>query len=89
MIELLIFVFMAGFFNGLMDTLEHHYPKSIFTTIKNEKIRRWFTSDWLNKYKNRDPKQELKTIFWKIPIPAPLVDGWHFFKAMMILSIIL
>jgi len=85
----LIFLFIAGMFNGLMDTIEHHYNKSIFINIKNKKIKMWFSINWLNKFNNKDPKQGLKTLFWKVPIPAPLTDGWHFFKSLMIVSIIL
>lgn len=84
-----ILILLAALCNGLMDTISHHFPISIFSKIKNQKIKQWFKSEWQEAYVNRDVAQGRKKLFWKIPFPTPFLDGWHFFKAGMILFVCL
>lgn len=85
-----IFTFaMAGFHNGIMDTLQFHYGSSPFpkgSLFWNP------AASWRNKYKNGDPAQGPRfpgstTIF------VFLTDGWHLMKAFSLafyrLSIVL
>jgi hypothetical protein len=83
MISLLFWV-LAAVCVAIMDTLKHHYTKSIF--YKDEpKHRQWWNPDfsWRNKYENRDVSYG-RNNKWIV-----LTDAWHFFKALMILFTIL
>jgi len=80
---------IAGIFNGLMDTIQHHFDRSYFADEKDPGFRKWLRSDWLNKYVDRDMKKGLRKIkHTNIPIPAIIIDGWHWFKGCMILCLI-
>ena len=70
-ISLILWIF-AAFCSAVMDTIVHHWPRSVFAAIQNEPLRTWLQSDWLNK------GNYLLGIY----------DGWHTFKALMILSIV-
>lgn len=72
----ILFVFLAAMFNAAMDTLVHHYGKSIFTKYP----RKYFdpSISWLNKYPNRDIKNNARPF-------VQFSDAWHFFKSSMIL----
>ena len=92
MIVDIILIFLAAMFNSGMDTLDHHFGKSIFNKIKNVDWRLWFNENqgWKNKYVDRDPKKGL--IKWsifgiKFNKPVQISDAWHFFKMLMIFSI--
>lgn len=73
MIELLVLkgvlCLLAGLCNAGMDTLAHHYGKSIFRFWD---FQYWGPTSWENK--NHRP--------WYIP--AALTDGWHLFKWFML-----
>jgi len=56
---------LAGAMKALRDTIAHHWDRSIFSKIKNDKIRKWFES----KYENRPKLPEILSFLW---------DGWHF-----------
>lgn len=77
-----VFFALAGFLNGIMDTLQFHYSSSIFS--KKSKQSFWDPSiSWRNKYKNQDPNQGPRfpgstTIF------VFTTDAWHLFKAFML-----
>lgn len=92
--DLLIAAFIISFaasLNAGMDTLDHHYNKSIFT-----KYGSYFQSDWTRAYK-KDPGGELiyplqpkqwNLGLFKIGIHPLFFDAWHLFKSAMIFLII-
>lgn len=70
-------VFLAGFFNGVCDTLQFHFDQS-FAKDKNPFF--WDPiKSWRNKYKDQDPKKGPKfpgsTTFLVL-----FTDAWHLFK---------
>ena len=79
---------MASVCNAVMDTLAHHYSTSAFKDLDN---RFWNAAvSWKNKYINYDGgDKRLKKWFWIINKPVQLSDGWHLFKTLMIIFIIL
>lgn len=84
---------LSAICNALMDTIVHHYPVSILTRFNKPHI--WDGQiSWKNKYQDRDPSKprvKLK-IFGKITKfnkPVQLTDAWHFFKSLMIVSMII
>lgn len=83
----IIFIFLAGICNSIMDTLSFRYNTSIFA---NTKHTQWFNPaiSWKNKWKNGDHTQGERfpgssTIF------VALTDAWHFSKTIMITFICL
>lgn len=88
---------LASMCNSIMDTLDHHQSKSIFTKFKNQK---WWNADsgWKNKYVDYDGDIkkgiEPRRVKWKIlgiefNKPVQLTDAWHFFKMWMIIFLAL
>ena len=72
--------FIAGFCEGVMDTLQFHFSKSIFSTFKH--IYYWDPIiSWRSKYRNNDPllgpRFPLSTTFF-----VGVTDGWHTFKLL-------
>ena len=63
---------LAAVANSVQDTLAHHFDRSVFALIHNEALREWFRSDWIQKYKYF----------------LGIYDGWHTFKALMLVSIV-
>ena len=70
----LVLVFIAAASNAVMDTLAHHYNKSVFLGL-DEKFWKPGVS-WRRKY-------EISR--W---IPDSLSDGWHIFKTLMIFALV-
>ena len=71
----IIFIAMEGFFNSVMDTLDHHFSTSIF---KNWNPYFWNPSlSWKQKYELPD---------W---IPDAFTDGWHISKFLQIISFLI
>jgi hypothetical protein len=69
---------------AVMDKLQFHYDKSIFTKFKNEIF--WNPKiSWKNKWKNGDPKNGEK-FFGSSTFLVSLTDGWHLFQHFMIFS---
>lgn len=88
----LFLIIIAAICNAIMDTLFHHYGISIFNKSKSLFWSNPYTTSWLNKYVDRDVKKGLikyKILFFKIEKPAAFTDAWHFFKSLMIITIIL
>jgi hypothetical protein len=82
---LVIFVLIAGFFEGVMDTLQFHYSRSVFRLFKNQLF--WDPEkSWQNKYKDGDfskgPRFPFSTTFL-----VGLTDGWHMAKTFRNLSL--
>jgi hypothetical protein len=74
----IIFIIFSGISESIMDKIQFHFSKSIFSKFKNQLF--WDPSiSWRNKYKNGDPKQGSK--FWGSTTYFVFVtDAWHFFK---------
>ena len=73
-----ILVIIAGISEAVMDKLQFHYPKSIFSNFKKQQFWNPLIS-WSNKYKNGDEKlghsfPGSTTIF------VGFTDAWHLFK---------
>ena len=85
MISIIIFLMIiAGISKSIMDTLQFHFSKSIFTKAADQS---WWNPSisWKNKYKDKDPEEGpdfpgSTTIFvW-------ITDAWHFFQQIMLMS---
>jgi len=85
-----LFLLLAFIINAIMDTIKFHFSTSIFSKIKNKKINDWLNpNNYINMYKNGNPETGVEAFWGSSRWFAPLVDGWHFFKMLFILSIIL
>lgn len=79
-----IFILICGAACSIMDTLAHHFSKSVFSKLRNTY---WDASiSWQNKYIDLDKSKGIRKFFNFIPIPVFLTDGWHLFKSILILS---
>lgn len=77
---------IAGVAKAIMDTLQFHYPDSIFSKL-NPKF--WNPDlSWTNKYSDVS-KLKLKTLIWNIPYPVFLTDAWHLFQFIFLNSLFL
>lgn len=84
----LIYLFLAGVCNGLMDIVKDKFDESVFKNF-NRKFWDGKTSD-RNKYVLGDSTRGRKKFFFNlIPIPVVFTDAWHFFKGFMTLFIVL
>lgn len=80
-----LLISLAGFFNGVSDTLIFHYEKSIFIEFKNQSF--WNpTISWENKYKNGDPFSGERFIF-STTLLVSLTDALHLSKTLTLLLI--
>lgn len=71
---------LMGISEAVMDTLQFHFYKSIFSKFKKQLF--WYPPiSSKNKYKNGDPKQGPKFPF-STTLLVGLTDGWHFFKLL-------
>ncbi len=79
----LILLLLSGVSNAIKDTVDHHYPISIF---KNFNPKFWSRElSWRNKYKDGDPLQG--EAFWgSTTYFVVLTDAWHLFDAIEALS---
>ena len=94
----IILTIIAAISNSIMDTVAYQskWEQSKFSRIKNIFFYRWFKYDsWKLKYKNynldiaRNITPARKTIGkTKIKIPVQLTDAFHFFKMIMIISLV-
>lgn len=79
-IVILILFAIAGICSGLMDQIKFH------DTFSGSHF--WSAESWKNVYKNGDPAQGSR-FFLSTSLFAPLCDGWHLLKEIMISSICL
>lgn len=89
----ILLVGLASASNSVMDTVDHHQSKSIFSKMKNQKW--WNIKDgWKNKYVDYDfdasmnlPLRRIKWHIFGITFnkPVQITDSWHFFKMWMII----
>jgi len=82
-------IFLSGFCNAIMDTVDHHFHDSIFSLIENFNKRMWWNESqgWLNKYNNRDMRlgrRKIEVLGLRFNYPVQLTDAWHFFKTLML-----
>lgn len=94
------FYFLEGLFDSIVDTVDHHQSRSIFSKMKNQK---WWNQHqgWKNKYVDYDTDNkagiEPRRVKWKwvtnitfglliVNKPVQLTDSWHFFKTLKIIS---
>lgn len=74
----LFFVFTAAVCNAVMDTLSHHFDKSLFRGLNKQY---WDASiSWKNKYIDGEPSKGRRLF------PVQISDGWHLFKTIMLIS---
>jgi len=78
----LIFIFLAAVCNSIMDKLQFHFSKSVFSASNSS----WWdpSTSWRNKWKNGDSKQGEK-FFGSSTIFVFTTDAWHFFQSLMLL----
>lgn len=77
----LILLFLAGMFEGVMDTLQFHWSKF---RLKHKKANSFFWSpelSWKNKYKDGQVYKGEK-FFGSTTIFVGLTDGWHLMKLL-------
>ncbi len=90
MISLILFG-LAAALNACMDTLVHHFDRSIFPQhILNTTEKQWSrytfwdpSVSWVHKYVGGSPKNGLIK-WWIFDKPVFLTDGWHLFKSLSI-----
>ena len=74
----LLFVAASSIAEAIMDKIQFHYDKSIFSQDKNKQTFWDPTKSWVNKWKDSSAKQERflgsSTIF------VFTTDAWHLFK---------
>ena len=72
-----IILIMAGVITGtgkaVRDTIDHHWGRSVFMLIENDRVRQWFRSDWTQR-----PNHPL-WFLW---------DGWHFSDTLSYASLL-
>lgn len=79
----LLFV-CAGLSNGVMDSLQFHYPATVFSNVQRFDPQFWNPAEsWKNKYKNRDVKQG-EAFKGSSTVFVFVTDGWHLVKFLML-----
>jgi len=81
----LFFFVLVAICNACMDVLSTRYNVSIFGNLKNKQFWDWRLS-WKNKWKAGDIRKGEKFLFSSTMLSF-LTDGWHLFKALMIIFI--
>ena len=82
----ILLVFIAGISNGIMDELQFHFHKSVFS---NKSIMFWNPEmSWMNKYKFKHPKYGPK-FFGSTTFLVWITDAWHLFQMIMWTSLFL
>jgi len=77
---LLAFITVAGFCEGVMDTLQFHFYQSTFAQSPHHVF--WNpTESWRNKYRDGDPSKGPR-FFLSTTWLVSLTDGWHLFKLL-------
>jgi hypothetical protein len=82
---IIFFLIIASISKSIMDTVNFHFEKSIFSKFKNNL---WWDQkqSWKNKYKNKDPLQG-SAFFGSTTFLVFLTDAWHFFQMLMLISL--
>jgi hypothetical protein len=89
MITTYIFIVLFFVFKAIADNIKFHWSTSIFSTIKNQKIKTWLNPDnWVHMYKNNDPKQG-ERFLGSTTCFAFINDGFHLASSFQIWSFVL
>jgi len=80
-----ILIIFAGFINAIMDKIQFHWNKSIFSKIKNSKLIKWSnpSSSHTNKWKNGN-WYEGEKFLGSSTIFVWTTDLWHFAQFLML-----
>lgn len=82
----LILISFAGMANSAMDTLQFHYPKSVFRKLGHESF--WNPNiSWKNKWRDGIPLRGEKFL-GSSTVFVGFTDGWHLCKKLMLLSVV-
>lgn len=86
----IILTIIIGVSFALIDTISNRFSSSIFSNIKNPKIKFFFNQkeSWILKYKDGVPKKG-ERFFGSTTILSFITDAWHLFKSLIIVSIFL
>lgn len=91
----IIFIILAGIFSAIMDLLrvESKYNQSVFSLIKNKKLKQWIDPNysWKNKYK-KSPFGEIileSRFIGSTTIFVFVTDLWHFSKFGMLMCLMI
>jgi hypothetical protein len=86
-----IFIVIITFALAMQDIIKH-YPSTAFPFLSNGKLKRWLLRNDPNyKYINGDKSQGRKRFYIGkigIIIPVAFMDGWHFFRFILVTAII-
>jgi len=82
----ILLLILAGIGKAIMDTLQFHFPVSIFSKYWKNK---WLdpSISWRNKYKNNDPLQG-EAFPGSTTIFVFVTDCWHFAQFVFLRSIL-
>lgn len=81
-----------------MDTIIHHFYESVFNKpgwkikIFGERWYYWWRETYTNRFVSHNPSKgrvKMSLLGIKFNKPIQLCDGWHFFKMIMILMIMM
>lgn len=88
----LFIIAIAAFLSASMDTIDHHYPESVFKDLPE-----YFFHDWTRLYEKDPDGNLIRPLirkawdfgFIKINIHPIFFDAWHLAKTLLIFMIIL
>lgn len=80
-----ILIILAGMINSIMDKIQFHWSKSIFSKIKNTKLLKWCnpSGSWKNKWKNGN-KDDGEAFLGSSTVFVWITDLWHFSQFLML-----
>lgn len=71
----------AGVSKGVMDKLQFHYDKSVFSEMENQQF--WNPEiSWKNKYQNYDEGDTSPAFFGSTTFYVGVTDAWHLFQTI-------
>ncbi|MDO8659162.1 MAG: hypothetical protein Q7K54_01030 [Candidatus Parcubacteria bacterium] len=83
---ILFLIFVAGMAKGVSDTLQFHYPKSVFTTIQGHE-QYWNPAiSWKNKYRDYDHGDAREAFIFSRSLLVWLTDAWHLAQTIQTLA---
>lgn len=85
-IIILLLIFIAGMSKGVSDTLQFHYPKSVFNTFTNHE-QYWNPAiSWKNKYKDYDQGDTREAFLFSRSLLVWQTDAWHLVQTIQTLA---
>ena len=73
-------IVLALFFLAVLETVSHHFERSVFSRIRNEFWNSFFKSDWKRKYVDIETLEKKKGLDYILS----LIDAYHVSKWLMI-----